>query len=100
LVGKEVSFRVDYTIPNSGREFGTVFFGNENVANLAQMVVREGWAKVREDGRKNKEDSRGEDIDTLDALEAEAKSAGKGIWKSEEVLNLIKFVSLHRIGFV
>jgi len=83
LVGKEVTFRVEYTIPTNEREYGTVFLDNENVA---QMVVKEGWAKLREDGRKNKEESRGEDIETLANLESEAQSTGKGVWENKEVL--------------
>ncbi|AQK52793.1 hypothetical protein Zm00014a_002977 [Zea mays] len=31
-IGKEVTFRVDYTAPNIGREFGTVYLGDKNVA--------------------------------------------------------------------
>ena len=38
-----VTFRVDYTVPTIGREFGSVFLGEKNVALL---VVSEGWAKV------------------------------------------------------
>jgi staphylococcal nuclease domain-containing protein 1 len=87
LIGKEVLFRVDYSIPTTGREYGTVLVGNENI-NATQMVVKEGWAKVREDGRKNKEESRGEEIEKLLSLETEARSAGKGVWQSQEVLNL------------
>ncbi len=83
MVGKEVTFRVEYTIPTTEREYGTVFLDNENVA---QMVVKEGWAKLREDGRKNKEESRGEDIETLANLESEAQSTGKGVWENKEVL--------------
>lgn len=48
------------------------------------MVIKEGWAKVREDGRKNKEESRGEEIEALIALESDAKSAGKGIWQTQD----------------
>lgn len=40
---QEVAFRVDYTVPSIGREFGSVFLGDKNVAIL---VVSEGWAKV------------------------------------------------------
>lgn len=40
---QEVTFRVDYAVPNIGREFGTVILGDKNVAML---VVSEGWAKV------------------------------------------------------
>jgi len=45
LVGKEVMFQVEYTIPNTGREFGTVFVGGESVT-LA--LLRAGLARVRE----------------------------------------------------
>lgn len=92
MVGKEVTFRVDYTIPTSGREYGSILIGSENV-NVTQMVVKEGWAKVREDGRKNKEENRGEDIETLLSLESEAKSAGRGIWQNQEVLNLSSLIA-------
>ena len=34
---------MDYTVPSIGREFGSVFIGDKNVALL---VVSEGWAKV------------------------------------------------------
>lgn len=40
---QEVTFRVDYTVPTINREFGTVFLGGQNVAD---MVVSAGWAKV------------------------------------------------------
>ncbi|KAI6675772.1 hypothetical protein NL676_003678 [Syzygium grande] len=49
-IGKEVTFKVDYTVPSIGREFGSVFLGDKNVAML---VVAEGWAKVREQGQQN-----------------------------------------------
>ncbi|KAF5189090.1 Staphylococcal nuclease domain-containing protein [Thalictrum thalictroides] len=42
-IGMEVTFRVDYTVPSIGRDFGSVFLGEKNVAML---VVSEGWAKV------------------------------------------------------
>ena len=40
---QEVAFRVDYAVPSIGREFGSVFIGDKNVAML---VVSKGWAKV------------------------------------------------------
>lgn len=43
VVAQEVTFKVDYTVPSIGREFGSVFLGDKNVAML---VVAEGWAKV------------------------------------------------------
>ncbi|OMO94776.1 hypothetical protein CCACVL1_05833 [Corchorus capsularis] len=38
----EVTFRVEYTVPSIGREFGSVYLGDKNIAML---VVSEGWAK-------------------------------------------------------
>lgn len=35
---------MDYTAPNIGREFGTVYLGDKNVA---YSVVSAGWARVR-----------------------------------------------------
>jgi staphylococcal nuclease domain-containing protein 1 len=34
---------VDYTVSSIGRDFGSVFLGDKNVAML---VVSQGWAKV------------------------------------------------------
>lgn len=34
---------MDYAVPSIGREFGSVFLGDKN---LAALVVSEGWAKV------------------------------------------------------
>lgn len=34
---------MDYTAPNIGREFGTVYLGDKNVA---YSVVSAGWARV------------------------------------------------------
>ncbi|CAG8762154.1 19201_t:CDS:10, partial [Cetraspora pellucida] len=81
IVGKEITFRIDYTIPTTNREYGSVFLGSENIT---QLIVREGWAKVREDGRKNKDDSRGEEVNNLSALENTAQGAGKGIWGDKD----------------
>ncbi|CAG8432724.1 7051_t:CDS:10 [Diversispora eburnea] len=72
VTGKEVTFRVDYIIPNTGREYGTAYVGNEN---LAHLIVGEGWAKVRDDGR-NKESK--EEIEKLINLEKSAQAAIKG----------------------
>ncbi|KAL7240072.1 hypothetical protein ACSBR2_005856 [Camellia fascicularis] len=47
-MGKDVIFKVDYTVPFIGQEFGSVFLGDKNVA---LMVVSDGWVKVREQGQ-------------------------------------------------
>ena len=38
-----MAFKVDYTVPSIGREFGSVLLGDKYVAML---VVSQGWAKV------------------------------------------------------
>ncbi|XP_073098920.1 ribonuclease TUDOR 1 isoform X2 [Elaeis guineensis] len=74
-IGKEVTFRVDYTVPSIGREFGTVFLGDKNIALL---VVSEGWAKVREQGQQKGETS--PFLAELLHLEEQAKQQGSGRW--------------------
>lgn len=74
-VGKEVTFRVDYTVSSIGREFATVFVGDKNVGIL---VVSQGWAKVRDQGQQKGEAS--PDLDDLLRLEEQAKQQGLGKW--------------------
>ncbi|URE46438.1 Staphylococcal nuclease domain-containing protein [Musa troglodytarum] len=74
-IGKDVTFKVDYTVPSIGREFGTVFLGDKNVAYL---VVSEGWAKVREQGQQKGEAS--PYLTELLRLEEQAKQQGLGRW--------------------
>ncbi|XP_010546113.1 PREDICTED: staphylococcal nuclease domain-containing protein 1-like [Tarenaya hassleriana] len=76
-IGKEVVFKVDYKVEAiAGREFGSVFLGNENVAML---VVAAGWAKVREPGQQN-QDKVSPYIAELLRLEEQAKQEGFGRW--------------------
>ncbi|XP_068666121.1 ribonuclease TUDOR 1-like [Aristolochia californica] len=77
-IGKEVSFRVDYTVPSIGREFGTVYLGDKNIS---QLVVSEGWAKVREQGQQKGEAS--PFLAELQRLEEQAKQQGLGRWNKE-----------------
>ncbi|GAV82791.1 SNase domain-containing protein/TUDOR domain-containing protein [Cephalotus follicularis] len=74
-IGKEVSFKVDYAVPAIGREFGSVFLGDKNVAML---VVAEGWAKVREQGQQKGEVS--PFLPELIRLEEQAKQQKIGRW--------------------
>ncbi|KAL3655116.1 Translin-1 [Castilleja foliolosa] len=74
-IGKEVTFRVDYTVPSINREFGSVFLGDKNVALL---VAAAGWAKVREQGQQKGEAS--PFLAELLRLEELAKSQGLGRW--------------------
>lgn len=77
-IGKEVTFRVEYTVPSIGREFGSVFLGDQNVAKL---VVEEGWAKVREQGQQKGEVS--PFLAELQILEEQAKQKGRGRWSKD-----------------
>ncbi|KAL5174137.1 Ribonuclease TUDOR 1 [Glycine soja] len=74
-IGKEVAFRVDYTVPSINRDFGTVFIGDKNVAML---VVSAGWAKIREQGQQKGEAS--PYLAELLRLEEQAKQEGHGRW--------------------
>ncbi|KAL6495805.1 Translin-1 [Orobanche gracilis] len=74
-IGKEVTFKVDYTVPAIKREFGSVFLGDKNVALL---VVAAGWAKVREQGQQKGEAS--PFLAELLRLEEHAKQDGLGRW--------------------
>ncbi|CAI0449766.1 unnamed protein product [Linum tenue] len=77
-IGKEVTFKVDYAVPSIGREFGTVFLGDKNVAAL---VVSEGWAKVREQASQ-KGDASPFHAELL-RLEEQAKEQGLGRWDKD-----------------
>eukprot|EP00824_Muranothrix_gubernata_P019686 TRINITY_DN3956_c2_g1_i1.p1 TRINITY_DN3956_c2_g1~~TRINITY_DN3956_c2_g1_i1.p1 ORF type:complete len:934 (+),score=250.11 TRINITY_DN3956_c2_g1_i1:151-2952(+) len=79
LVGKQVTFRVEYTNPNiKNREFGTLMLGEENVA---ATVVAEGWARVKPlQGRA----SETPDYQELSRLEAVAQAEGRGMWTKKE----------------
>lgn len=74
-----VQFQVLYAIPTTKREYGRVKIPNG--ADLPDLIVQEGWAKVREDAGKKEDD---EDalayLEKLRSLESEAKSNNKGLW--------------------
>jgi staphylococcal nuclease domain-containing protein 1 len=79
LVGKSVQCSVSYTIPNSGREFGTTRL--QDGTEFPDDAVKAGWLKVREDaGRKDDSDDVAERLEKLRSLESAAKSEGKGLW--------------------
>lgn len=79
VVGKAVQCTIHYTIPNSGREFGTVKL--KDGTDLPDELVRAGWLKVREDAGKKEDDEEILDrLETLRALESQAKAESKGLW--------------------
>lgn len=79
VLGKVIQFQVLYAIPTTKREYGRVRLSTG--AELPDLVVQEGWAKVREDAGKKEDD---EDalayLDKLRSLESDAKSQSKGLW--------------------
>ncbi|XP_065837499.1 staphylococcal nuclease domain-containing protein 1-like [Oscarella lobularis] len=76
LVGKQVTFVVEYKVPKTSREYGTIWVGKEGDAvNVKEELVKEGLVEVRRTGMKaNEEQSQ------LVMLEESAKAAGKGKW--------------------
>lgn len=77
LVGKEVSFVSDYTIPTTQREYGSIFLANGD--NVAELGVKAGWLKVREGGKTTREDQE-EALEKLEQLQREAQDAKLGMW--------------------
>uniref|UniRef100_A0A2P2MH02 Ribonuclease n=2 Tax=Rhizophora mucronata TaxID=61149 RepID=A0A2P2MH02_RHIMU len=75
-IGQEVTFKVDYSVPSIGREFGSVFLTDGR--NVALLVVSQGWAKVREQGQQKGEAS--PYLPELLRLEEQAKQQGLGRW--------------------
>ncbi|KAL6280783.1 hypothetical protein ACE6H2_017664 [Prunus campanulata] len=76
-LGKEVAFRVDYVVQQIGREFGSVFLGDKNVAML---VVAEGWAKVKEAKQNQQKGEASPYITELLRLQEQANTQGLGLW--------------------
>ncbi|KAJ4298622.1 hypothetical protein N0V88_003652 [Collariella sp. IMI 366227] len=77
-VGKAVKFSVSYTIPNSGREYGTAAL--QDGTDLPEAAVKAGWLRVREDaGRKEESEDILAKIDNLRNLELLAKDEGSGL---------------------
>jgi len=78
VVGKTVQCTVAYTIPNSGREFGTAKL--QDGTDLPDVLVKAGWLKVREDaGRKDENEEVVERLEKLRSLENAAKAENKGL---------------------
>ncbi|KAL6650681.1 hypothetical protein ACP70R_009606 [Stipagrostis hirtigluma subsp. patula] len=76
-IGQDVTFRVDNGPPATGREFGTVYLGDQHVACL---VIANGLAKVKVQGQKANENPY---VAELLRLEEIAKQHGLGRWTKE-----------------
>lgn len=82
-VGKVIQFSVLYNIPTPApRDYGVVIL--QNGQNLLDLVVAEGWVKLRDDAGKKEESSQGTELlERLQALEARAKADEKGLWRPD-----------------
>ena len=79
VVGKPVQCTVQYTIPTTGRDFGTAKL--KDGTDLPDELVKAGWLKVREDaGRKEESEEVTERLEKLRTLESQAKGESKGLW--------------------
>ncbi|KAI9288325.1 hypothetical protein BC943DRAFT_316272 [Umbelopsis sp. AD052] len=83
LVGKEISFVSEYTVGSSNppREYGTISLQNGD--DVAQLIVKEGWAKAREGGKRGESESN-DSLETLKNLEEEARNGSKGMWGDKQ----------------
>lgn len=90
LIGKEVQFAVEYKVPGSGKEYGSIFVKSPTtgeIENVTELLVSEGLVEVRRGGIKPSDDQT-----KLNELEDAAKAAEKGKWASdakEHVRNII-----------
>ncbi|ETI23329.1 hypothetical protein G647_05129 [Cladophialophora carrionii CBS 160.54] len=102
VLGKVIQFQILYAIPTTKREYGRVILPDGK--ELPNLIVQEGWAKVREDAGKKEDDEEAlAYLDKLRSLESEAKSQGKGLWgkggqieNSSEVSDPNAFVEQHK----
>ena len=86
LVGKVIRFSTLYSIPQktggSSREYAIINLPTGE--RLPDLVIREGWAALRDDADRKAESPDTEDmLQKLEALEAHAKADEKGIWNTK-----------------
>jgi staphylococcal nuclease domain-containing protein 1 len=77
-VGKPIRYTVAYTVPGSGREYGSAQL--QDGTEFPDAAVKAGWLKVREDaGKKEESEEIIDKIQKLRDFETEAKKDGKGL---------------------
>jgi len=88
LVGKEVSFIVEHTIPISGRECALVYIGTgENSVCVNELMVKDGWAITRNNNKQN------EEVAKYTMWMVEAQTSGIGVHNEEGKANAIRNVN-------
>jgi staphylococcal nuclease domain-containing protein 1 len=77
-IGKRIKCTVAYTVPGSGREYGSAQL--QDGTDLPDAAVQAGWLKVREDaGKKEESEEILAKIQKLRDYESEAKKDAKGL---------------------
>ncbi|KAJ3026287.1 UNVERIFIED_CONTAM: hypothetical protein HDU68_005917 [Siphonaria sp. JEL0065] len=91
LIGKEVSFKVEYTTTTNNRDFGALTLpspGVDGETNVSRLLVKQGWVKVKSaEGKRAPSDEHA----ILSALEAAAQAGGLGIWNPKLVSRTASF---------
>lgn len=81
VVGKQVKFKILYTIPNTNREYG--IFWLQDGTRLPEAAVEAGWLKLRDDaGRKEDSEDAQRQLNELKLLEAQARAKEIGLWQT------------------
>jgi len=80
LVGKEVSYEIDYTTTTNRRDFGSISIPKviEGETNITRIMVKKGLLKVRKNDRNNSEEH-----EYLTQLEQQAQKENKGLWAKD-----------------
>ncbi|KAF8332649.1 transcription factor [Cantharellus anzutake] len=79
VLGKEVTFTSTFSLPTTDNTPRDIGIAQINGINLAEHILAEGWAKVKE-GKRDESDA----DKALKELESRARAAGKaqGVWNS------------------
>ncbi|KRY53537.1 Nuclease domain-containing protein [Trichinella britovi] len=87
VVGHELLFTVDYKVPTSGREYGSVFVTIDGKRqNVAETLVSQGWLEVRQSGVKSNDDA----VKRLLELQNTAKANSKGKWQADDATKHVR----------
>lgn len=80
LVGREISFVVEYKVNTRDQEFGSVYLGKDaNSENIAEIMISEGLVTVQRTPAKANDEMQIKYI----VLEEAAKVSKKGIWSDD-----------------
>lgn len=90
LIGREVTFTVEYTVPGTNREYGCIYLGTDgNKENMTECLISEGLVEVRRGGLKPTDEGQ----QKLVQLEETAKSSGRGKWSNDSANDHIRNIT-------